>query len=259
MDNDNYRNKIRQIEGKNPILEALKSGVTIEKIMVAKGRKETRVQELFELAKERKIKIQYVDRKKLDYSSKTGQHQGIIAIASQYEYTDLEEILSIASTKGEKPFLLILDKITDPHNFGAIIRTANACGVHGIIIPKNRSVDISPVAVKASAGAIEYTPICKVTNLTQTIKSLKKQGIWIVGGDIQGEKYYSKDYNDPIAIVIGNEGEGISRLIKEECDFLVSIPMSGNIESLNASVATGIILSEVQKQRSENVKAPLKP
>ncbi len=152
--------------------------------------------------------------------------------------------------------LLILDKITDPHNFGAIIRTANACGVHGIIIPKNRSVDISPVAVKASAGAIEYMPICKVTNLTQTIKFLKKEGIWIVGADTQGEKYYSKDYTDPIAIVIGNEGEGISRLIKEECDFLVSIPMSGNIESLNASVATGIILSEVLKQRTGNIKEP---
>lgn len=251
MNNDKPQRGIRQIEGKNPIVEALKSDVNIEKIMVAKGRRETGAQELFDLAKEKKIKIQLVDRKKLDFTSKTGQHQGIIAIASEYEYAELEDILDKASAKGESPFIVILDKITDPHNFGAIIRTANACGVHGIIIPKNRSVDISPVAVKASAGAIEYTPICKVTNLAHTIKDLKKQGLWIAGADIEGKKYYSNNFKGPIAIVIGNEGEGISRLVREECDFLVSIPMYGNIESLNASVATGIILSEAAKQRAQ--------
>jgi len=251
VNNDKPLRGTRQIEGKNPIIEALKSDVNIEKIMVAKGRRETGAQELFDLAKDKKIKVQLVDRKKLDFTSQTGQHQGIIAIASEYEYSSLEEILDSASAKGESPFIVILDKITDPHNFGAIIRTANACGAHGIIIPKNRSVDISPVAVKASAGAIEYTAICKVTNLTQTIKDLKKQGLWIAGADVEGKKYYSNNLKGPMAIIIGNEGEGISRLVKEECDFLISIPMYGNIESLNASVATGIILSEVARQRTE--------
>ncbi|RBP67381.1 23S rRNA (guanosine2251-2'-O)-methyltransferase [Alkalibaculum bacchi] len=240
----------RQIEGKNPIVEALKSDVNIEKIMVAKGRRETGAQELFELAKEKKIKIQQVDRKKLDFTSKTGNHQGIIAIASEYEYAEIEDILEGAKVKGESPLVVILDKITDPHNFGAIIRTANACGVHGIIIPKNRSVDISPIAIKASAGAIEHTPICKVTNLTQTIKELKEKGFWIAGADMEGQKYYESDFKGSMAIVIGNEGEGISRLVKDECDFLVSIPMYGEIESLNASVATGILLSEAAKQRN---------
>ncbi|WP_343029950.1 23S rRNA (guanosine(2251)-2'-O)-methyltransferase RlmB [Alkalibaculum sporogenes] len=252
MNKDIERKEVRQIEGKNPIVEALKSDVNIEKIMIANGRRESGAQELFELAKEKKIKVQMVDRKKLDFMSKTGTHQGVIAIASEYEYTDLADILDMAFEKGEKPFLVILDKITDPHNFGAIIRTVNACGAHGIIIPKNRSVDISPVAVKASAGAIEYTPICKVTNLTQTIKDLKKVGLWIAGADIEGKKYFNNDFKGPIAIVIGNEGEGISRLVKEECDFLISIPMYGNIESLNASVATGIILSEAARQRTNS-------
>ena len=240
----------RQIEGKNPIVEALKSDVNIEKIMVAKGRRETGAQELFELAKEKKIKIQQVDRKKLDFTSKTGNHQGIIAIASEYEYAEIEDILEGAKVKGESPLVVILDKITDPHNFGAIIRTANACGVHGIIIPKNRSVDISPIAIKASAGAIEHMPVCKVTNLTQTIKELKEKGFWIAGAEMEGQKYYESDFKGSMAIVIGNEGEGISRLVKDECDFLVSIPMYGEIESLNASVATGILLSEAAKQRN---------
>lgn len=242
----------RQIEGKNPIVEALKSNVNIEKIMVAKGRRETGAQELFELAKEKKIKIQQVDRKKLDFTSKTGNHQGIIAIATEYEYAEIEDILESAKTKGESPLVVILDKITDPHNFGAIIRTANACGVHGIIIPKNRSVDISPIAIKASAGAIEHTPICKVTNLTQTIKELKEKGFWIAGADMKGQKYYESDFKGSMAIVIGNEGEGISRLVKDECDFLISIPMYGEIDSLNASVATGILLSEAAKQRNQS-------
>ncbi|WP_303864817.1 23S rRNA (guanosine(2251)-2'-O)-methyltransferase RlmB [Alkalibaculum bacchi] len=240
----------RQIEGKNPIVEALKSDVSIEKIMVAKGRRETGAQELFELAKEKKIKIQQVDRKKLDFTSKTGNHQGIIAIATEYEYAEIEDILESAKVKGESPLVVILDKITDPHNFGAIIRTANACGVHGIIIPKNRSVDISPIAIKASAGAIEHMPVCKVTNLTQTIKELKEKGFWIAGAEMEGQKYYESDFKGSMAIVIGNEGEGISRLVKDECDFLVSIPMYGEIESLNASVATGILLSEAAKQRN---------
>ena len=249
MNTKNRQRAIRQIEGKNPIIEALKSDANIEKIMVAKGKKETGTEELFKLANEKKIKVQEVDRKKLDQISETGSHQGVIAIASEYEYAEIEDVLEKAALKGESPFLVILDKITDPHNFGAIIRTANACGVHGIIIPKNRSVDISPISIKASAGAIEHTLICKVTNLTQTIKGLKEKGFWITGADMKGKTYYNSDLKGAMAIVIGSEGEGISRLVKDECDFLISIPMYGEIESLNASVATGILLSEAARQR----------
>lgn len=240
---------VRQLEGKNPILEALKSGIEIEKIMVAKGRRETNAQELFQLAKEKNIRIQFVDRKKLDYTSKTGNHQGMIAIANEYGYVDIDEIVCIAQNRGESPLVVILDKITDPHNFGAIIRTANACGVHGIVIPKNRSVDITPIVVKASAGAVEHMAVCKVSNLTQIINELKDRGFWIAGADIEGEHYYKKDLTGPLAIIIGSEGSGMSRLVKEQCDFLISVPMYGEIQSLNASVAAGIIMSEAAKQR----------
>ncbi|MBF7096011.1 23S rRNA (guanosine(2251)-2'-O)-methyltransferase RlmB [Alkalibacter mobilis] len=242
---------VRQIEGKNPILEALRSGVTIEKIMVAKGRRETGNAEIFELAKEKKIKIQMVDRKKLDYSSKTGNHQGIIAIATNFSYYEPEDMIAKAQKLGEDPFIVVLDQITDPHNFGAIIRTADACGVHGIIITKNRSVDLTPIAVKASAGAAENMMIGKVTNLTQTLKDLKKQGLWVGGAEPGGEAYYKTNFKGPLAVVIGSEGKGISRLVKEECDFSVSIPMYGSIESLNASVAAGIIFSEAARQRRD--------
>ncbi|MFZ7121405.1 MAG: 23S rRNA (guanosine(2251)-2'-O)-methyltransferase RlmB [Eubacteriaceae bacterium] len=247
---NNYHKGMRQIEGKNPIIEALKSDVNIEKIMIARGRRETGAQELFDLAKEKNIKIQYVDRKKLDYSSKTGSHQGIIALASEYKYSQLEDIFELAKKRNESPYLVILDQITDPHNFGAIIRTANACGVHGIIIPKNRSVGISPISIKSSAGAIEHTLICKVTNISQTLKELKKLGVWIAGASVEGKTYYECDLTGSLGIVIGSEGSGISRLVKTECDFLVSIPMHGEIDSLNASVAAGIILTEVRKQRN---------
>lgn len=240
---------IRQIEGKNPILEALKSGIEIEKIMVSKGRRETNAQEVFELAKEKKIKIQMVDRKKLDFTSRTSSHQGMIAIANAYGYVDIEDIIKKAQSKNEEPFVVILDKITDPHNFGAIIRTANACGVHGIIIPKNRSVDITPIVEKASAGAIEYMGICKVINLTHTIQELKDKGFWIAGADTQGQEYDKTSLKGSLALVIGSEGGGISRLVKEKCDFFVSIPMVGQIQSLNASVAAGIIMCEAARQR----------
>ncbi|NTW71539.1 MAG: 23S rRNA (guanosine(2251)-2'-O)-methyltransferase RlmB [Eubacteriaceae bacterium] len=242
---------VRQLEGKNSVLEALKSGVTIEKIMIATGRRETGSTELLDLAKEQKIKVQFVDRKKLDFSSRTGNHQGIIAIATSYSYSEPEDIVKRAEEKGELPFIVVLDQITDPHNFGAIIRTAEACGVHGIIIPRNRSVDITSIVVKSSAGAVEYMMISKVTNLTQTLKDLKSKGLWICGADLDGETYYKKDYKMPLALVIGSEGKGISRLVKEECDFTVSVPMYGKIGSLNASVATGIILSEAARQRKE--------
>jgi 23S rRNA (guanosine2251-2'-O)-methyltransferase len=242
---------VRQIEGKNPILEALKSGVTIEKIMVAKGRRETGNSEIFDLAKERNIKIQFVDRKKLDYSTKTGNHQGIIAVATNFSYYEPEEIIQKAKNKGEDPLIVILDQLTDPHNFGAIIRTADACGAHGIIITKNRSVDLSPIAVKSSAGAAEHMMVSKVTNLTQTLKELKNLGVWIAAAEPAGEAYYKSNLTGPLALVIGSEGKGISRLVKEECDFSVSIPMYGEIASLNASVAAGILLSESARQRRE--------
>ncbi|WP_341465284.1 23S rRNA (guanosine(2251)-2'-O)-methyltransferase RlmB [Alkalibacter saccharofermentans] len=248
---DRPERDVRQIEGKNPILEALKSGVTIEKIMVAKGRRETGNTEVFDLAKEQKIKIQFVDRKKLDYSTKTGNHQGIIAIATNFSYYEPEEIIQKAKSKGEDPLIVVLDQLTDPHNFGAIIRTADACGAHGIIISKNRSVDLSPIAVKSSAGAAEHMMVSKVTNLTQTLKDLKKQGVWIAGAEPSGDIYYKSNLKGPLALVIGSEGKGISRLVQEECDFSVSIPMYGEIGSLNASVAAGILLSESARQRRE--------
>lgn len=240
---------VRQIEGKNPVLEALRSQVTIEKIMIAKGRRETGNAEIFELAQERGIKVQLVDRKKLDFSSKTGNHQGIIAIATNFSYYDLEQMIHKAKEKEEDPFIVLLDQITDPHNFGAIIRSADACGVHGIIITKNRSVDLSPIAVKASAGAAEHMMVGKVTNLVQTLEDLKNQGFWIGGADVSGEPYYKTNFKGPLAIVIGSEGKGISRLVKEHCDFSVSIPMYGSIDSLNASVAAGVLFCEAARQR----------
>lgn len=240
---------VRQIEGKNPILEALRSDVTIEKIMVAKGRRETGNAEIFELAKERNIKVQMVDRKKLDYSSKTGNHQGIIAVATNFSYYEPEQMIQKAKDQGEEPFIVILDQITDPHNFGAIIRSADACGVHGIIITKNRSVDLTPIAVKASAGAAEHMMIGKVTNLAQTIQELKQEGFWVGGADMSGDVYYKTNLKGPLAIVIGSEGKGISRLVKENCDFTISIPMYGNIDSLNASVAAGVLFCEAARQR----------
>lgn len=240
---------VRQIEGKNPVLEALKTEVTIEKIMIAKGRRETGNSEIFELAKEKGIKVQLVDRKKLDFSSKTGNHQGIIAVATNFSYYEPEQMIQKAKELGEEPFLVILDQITDPHNFGAIIRSGDACGVHGIIITKNRSVDLSPIAVKSSAGAAEHMMVGKVTNLVQTLQDLKKLGFWIGGADVSGQPYYKTNLKGPLALVIGSEGKGISRLVKEHCDFTVSIPMYGSIDSLNASVAAGVLFCEAAKQR----------
>ncbi|HCX64502.1 MAG TPA: 23S rRNA (guanosine(2251)-2'-O)-methyltransferase RlmB [Eubacteriaceae bacterium] len=245
------KDSVRQIEGKNPVLEALKSDATIEKIMIAKGRKETQIAEILKIAKERKLKIQMVDRKKLDYSSQTGNHQGVVAIATDFQYGELEDLFRKAKKKNTDPFIVILDQITDPHNFGAIIRTANAFGADGIVIPKNRSADITPIVVKASAGAIEHTIIVKETNLTQTIQKLKEQGVWVCATEMGGTPYYKNNLKGPLAIVIGSEGEGISRLVKEHCDFSASIPMAGEIESLNASVAAGVIFAEAARQRGE--------
>ncbi|HYE08950.1 MAG TPA: 23S rRNA (guanosine(2251)-2'-O)-methyltransferase RlmB [Patescibacteria group bacterium] len=237
------------IEGRNPVLEALKSGREIDKIFIQKGASEGSIRQIIAIAREKNLLIKEVDKIKLDNLSLTHNHQGVIASAALYKYYEIEEILDIAKEKGEDPFIIILDEITDNHNLGAIIRTADAAGVHGIIIPKRRSASLTPVVAKTSAGAIEYVPVSKVTNINQTLEYLKKQGLWIIGADMSGETYYQKDMTGPIALVIGSEGEGIGRLIKENCDYLVKIPMSGKISSLNAGVSAGIIAYDIFRQR----------
>lgn len=238
------------IEGRNPIIEALKNNRPIEKIMVNKASKEGSIKKILAMAKENKVIIQEVDRHKLDEMSESHAHQGVIAITSDYRYYDLDEILEIPRQNGEDPFFIILDGITDPHNFGSIIRTADAVGAHAVIIPKRRSVQITPIVAKASAGAVEYLPVCKVTNIVNTIKTLKENGLWIAAVDMDGQTFYQQNLGGPLGLVVGSEGEGISRLVKQNCDFTVSMPMSGNVTSLNASVAGGILLYEVYRQRN---------
>ena len=237
------------IEGRNPIIEALKNNRSIEKIMVNKASKEGSIKKILAMAKENKVIIQEVDRHKLDEMSESHAHQGVIAITSDYRYYDLDEILEIPKERGEDPFFIILDGITDPHNLGSIIRTADAVGAHAVIIPKRRSVQITPIVAKASAGAVEYLPVCKVTNIVNTIKTLKENGLWIAAVDMDGQTFYQQNLGGPLGLVVGSEGEGISRLVKQNCDFTVSMPMSGNVTSLNASVAGGILLYEVYSQR----------
>ena len=238
------------IEGRNPIIEALKNNRSIEKIMVNKASKEGSIKKILAMAKENKVIIQEVDRHKLDEMSESHAHQGVIAITSDYRYYDLDEILEIPKEKGEDPFFIILEGITDPHNLGSIIRTADAVGAHAVIIPKRRSVQITPIVAKASAGAVEYLPVCKVTNIVNTIKTLKENGLWIAAVDMDGQTFYQQNLGGPLGLVVGSEGEGISRLVKQNCDFTVSMPMSGNVTSLNASVAGGILLYEVYRQRN---------
>ena len=238
------------IEGRNPIIEALKNNRPIEKIMVNKASKEGSIKKILAMARDNKVIIQEVDRHKLDEMSESHAHQGVIAITSDYRYYDLDEILEIPKERGEDPFFIILDGITDPHNLGSIIRTADAVGAHAIIIPKRRSVQITPIVAKASAGAVEYVPVCKVTNIVNTIKTLKENGLWIAAVDMDGQTFYQQNVAGPLGLVVGSEGEGISRLVKQNCDFTVSMPMSGNVTSLNASVAGGILLYEVYRQRN---------
>lgn len=244
------------IEGRNAVLEALKSGnVTVEQILVLDGNMSGSINTIFAIAKEKRIVVKKVDRRKLDKISQTGVHQGVIAQVTPYKYYELEDILEYAINKGEAPFIIILDEIEDPHNFGAIIRTAEASGAHGIIIPKRRNVGITPTVYKSSAGAVEYMKICKVTNLNTVIEKLKKQNIWIYGADMTGENYcFDVDFNSSVALIIGSEGRGISRLIKQKCDKLVKIPMMGNISSLNASVAAGMLMYEILKQKIKRDK-----
>ncbi|MDY5478972.1 MAG: 23S rRNA (guanosine(2251)-2'-O)-methyltransferase RlmB [Peptostreptococcus porci] len=239
------------IEGRNPVLEALKNDREIEKILVNKDSKEGSIKKIIAIAKEKSIVIQNVDRHKLDEMSESHSHQGVIALTAEYKYYELDEILEIPRSKGEDPFFIILDEITDPHNLGSIIRTADAVGAHAVIIPKRRSVHITPVVAKASAGAVEYVPVCIVTNIVNTINTLKENGLWIAAADMDGKTFYEQNLSGALALVVGSEGKGISRLVKKNCDFTVSMPMSGNVSSLNASVAGGILLYEVYRQRNE--------
>lgn len=243
-------NNENQLEGRNPAIEALKSGREIEKIFVASGSNQGSIKKIVAMAKDKGIIVQLVDRKKLDAMSSTGSHQGVIALVAAHEYKSIQDILDLAQKREEPPFIIILDEIEDPHNLGAIMRTAECAGAHGIIIPKRRSVGLTSVVAKTSSGAIEYIPVAKVTNISATIEELKEKGLWIYGADVDGEEYYyEKDLKGSIGIVIGNEGKGISRIIKEKCDFLVKIPMKGKVSSLNASVATAVITYEVLRQR----------
>ena len=247
MENDEY---IDQVEGRNAVLELLESERDINKILVANGEKHGSIYKIISIAKERKIPITEVDRSKLNKISQTQNHQGVIAIVPPFNYCEVDEILELAEQKNEQPFIIILDGIEDPHNLGSIIRTAETAGVHGIIIPKRRSATVNSTVSKVSAGAVEYMKIARVNNINETIRQLKKQGIWICGTDMETETIYTKqDYRLPIAIVIGSEGFGMNRLVKENCDFLVKIPMKGKINSLNASVSAGIIMYEVVRKR----------
>ena len=238
-----------QIEGRNAVLEAFRSGKCVDKLFILDGCQDGPVRTIAREARKTDTIINYVKKERLDQLSETGHHQGVIAMAASYEYATVEEILEKAKEKGEAPFIFVLDNIEDPHNLGAMIRTANLAGAHGVIIPKRRAVGLTPTVARTSAGAINYTPVAKVTNLKQTMEQLKKEGMWFVCADMDGTPYYQMDLKGPMGLVIGNEGEGVSRLIKETCDFVASIPMKGDIDSLNASVAAGVLAFEIARQR----------
>lgn len=237
------------IEGRNAVLEALRAGKTIDKLFVLDGCQDGPVKSILREAKKTDTIINFVDKERLDRLANSGHHQGVVAQAAAYEYAEVEDILNAAKEKGEAPFIFILDEIEDPHNLGAIIRTANLCGAHGVIIPKRRAVGLTATVAKTSAGAVNYTPVAKVTNIAKTIEELKKEGMWFVCADMDGQTMYDLNLTGPIGLVIGNEGAGVSRLVKEKCDFTASIPMKGDIDSLNASVAAGVLAYEIVRQR----------
>lgn len=237
------------IEGRNAVLEAFRAGKPIDKLFVLDGCQDGPVLSITREAKKHDTIINYVAKERLDQISETGKHQGVIAFAAAYEYAQVEDILALAEKKGEPPFIFLLDNIEDPHNLGAIIRTANLAGAHGVIIPKRRAAGLTATVAKTSAGALNYTPVAKVTNLGQTIEELKKKGIWFVCADMSGEVMYRQNLKGSIGMVIGNEGNGVSRLVKEKCDFTAAIPMKGDIDSLNASVAAGVLAWEIVRQR----------
>ena len=237
------------IEGRNAVLEAFRAGKTIDKLYIQDGCHDGVLNTITREARKHDTIINYVAKERMDQMSTTGKHQGVIAQAAAYEYAELDEIFAKAEEKGEPPFIFILDEIEDPHNLGAIIRTANLAGAHGVIIPKRRAAGLTATVVKASAGALNYTPVVKVTNIAQTIEDLKKRGLWFVCADMNGETMYRLNLTGPIGLVIGNEGEGVSRLVREKCDYIASIPMHGDIDSLNSSVAAGVLAYEIVRQR----------
>lgn len=240
------------IAGRNPVLEALKSGGPIHKIFVAKGAGKGSVLEILARAKERRIPVREVERSYLDTLVSEGNHQSVVASIPAREYVDLDDIMDNARQKGQDPFILVLDELEDPHNLGAILRTADAVGVHGLVIPKHRAVGLTSTVAKASSGAIEYVPVARVSNLVQSVEKMKEQGCWVVGADPEGDLMWeNKNLNGPLVCVIGSEGKGISRLLKEKCDFLVSIPMKGQVSSLNASVATAVLCYEIMRQKGQ--------
>lgn len=237
------------IEGRNAVIEAFRAGKTIDKLYVQDGLKDGPIQTILREAKKRDVKVNFVEKDRLNGMSATGHHQGVIAIAASYSYAEVEDILAKAAEKGEPPFIIILDGVEDPYNLGAIVRTANQAGAHGVIIPKNRAVGLTASVARTSAGALNYTPVAKVTNIARTMEDLKKQGLWFVCADMDGTVMYDLDLTGPIGLVIGNEGSGVSELVKKNCDFIASIPMKGEIDSLNASVAAGILSYEIMRQR----------
>ena len=245
----NMRYEEFTIEGRNAVIEAFRSGKPIDKIFIQDGVQDGPVQTIKREAKKHNTMVKFVTKERLDQLSETGKHQGVIAYAAAYEYAEVEDILEAARQKGEAPFVFLLDNIEDPHNLGAIIRTANLAGAHGVIIPKNRAVGLTATVARTSAGALNYTPVARVTNMAKTIEDLKKEGMWFVCADMGGTVMYDLNLTGSIGLVIGNEGEGVGRLVKEKCDMIASIPMKGDIDSLNASVAAGVLAYEIVRQR----------
>ena len=242
------------IEGRNAVIEAFRSGKTIDKVFIQDGCQDGPIATVKREAKKQDTVVRFVSRERLDQMSETGKHQGVIAYAAAYGYAEVEDMLKLAEEKGEPPFLLLLDNVEDPHNLGAVIRTANVAGAHGVIIPKNRAAGLTAAVARASAGALNYTLVAKVTNLAKTIEDLKKRGLWFVCADMDGAQMYQLDLKGPIGLVIGSEGNGVGRLVKEKCDFVASIPMKGDIDSLNASVAAGVYAYEIVRQRLGGIK-----
>lgn len=237
------------IEGRNAVIEAFRAGRPIDRLYIQDGCQDGPVMTIKREAKKQDTLVKYVAKERLDQMSQTGRHQGVIACAAAYEYAQVEDMLAAAEQKREPPFLILLDNIEDPHNLGAIIRTANLAGAHGVIIPKNRAVGLTAVVARTSAGALNYTPVAKVTNLVKTMEELKKKGLWFVCADMEGEQMYRLNLTGPIGLVIGSEGEGVGRLVRESCDMVAAIPMKGEIDSLNASVAAGVLAYEIVRQR----------
>lgn len=237
------------IEGRNAVLEAFRSGKPVDKVFVLDGCQDGPIRTIVREAKKQDTILNFVGKDRLNQLSQTGKHQGVIAYAAAYKYAEIEDMFQLAEERGEDPFILLLDNIEDPHNLGAIIRTANLAGAHGVIIPKRRAAGLTATVAKTSAGALNYTPVAKVTNLAKTMEELKERGLWFVCADMDGEPMYRLNLTGPIGLVIGNEGEGVGRLVKEKCDFIAGIPMKGEIDSLNASVAAGVLAYEIVRQR----------